>query len=89
MYNLVVYIFNINYILFMLLWLFRFFSLYLPQPSSPHSLAPEIPLLTFTHHTWVWDQSLPHLYPSYQSQCGFFLNSVSCRTSIQLDYWRF
>ena len=27
-------------------------------------------------HIWVWDQPISHLCHSYQSQCGFFLNSV-------------
>ena len=33
-------------------------------------------LLIFTHHTWVWDHPGQLLRPSYQSQCGFFFNSL-------------
>ena len=30
----------------------------------------------FVRHIWVWDHPIPCLCPSYQSQCGFFFNSV-------------
>ena len=42
--------------------------------------APEISLLIFIHHTWVWDQPIPHLHvsapPTSLDGCGFFFNSV-------------
>ena len=31
----------------------------------------QIYFLFFTHHIWVWDQSVLCLYPSYQFCCGF------------------
>ena len=39
-------------------------------------LAHGIPLPIFLRHSWVWDQTVPHLCPSYQAQCSFFFNSV-------------
>ena len=39
-----------------------------------------------TYHTWVWDQPVQCLHPSYQSRCGFFFSSVvGGRTFIQLE----
>ena len=38
--------------------------------------TPKISLPIFMHYTWVWDQPVPCLLPSYQSQCSFFFNSV-------------
>ena len=37
---------------------------------------PEISIQIFIHHTGVWDQPILCLHHSYQSQCGFFFNSV-------------
>ena len=39
-------------------------------------LTPEISLQIFICHTSVWDQPVPGLCPSYQSQCGFFFKSI-------------
>ena len=42
--------------------------------GTPHSWY--IPL-KFIHHMWVWDQPVPRLHPSYQSNgCGFFNSEV-------------
>ena len=43
--------------------------------SSKGTSAPEISLLIFILHMLVWDQPILHLYPSYQSWCGFFFIS--------------
>ena len=40
-------------------------------------LASEISLLAFIHHLWVCNQAVRSLQPPYQSQCGFFFNSVA------------
>ena len=36
----------------------------------------EISLPISIYHIWVWDQPVPHLQPSYQSQCSFFNSLV-------------
>ena len=38
--------------------------------------TPEISLQIFICHMWVWDQPILRLHLSYQSQCGFFFNSI-------------
>ena len=47
---------------------------------TPHSIGgtstTEISLLIFICHTWVWDQPVNCLCPSYQSWCGFFVSLV-------------
>ena len=65
-------------------------------------LAPEVTLLNFIHHTWVWDYhpaaslhaipaalSSPPLatsMPSYLSGWVWLLLILGCRTSIQLNF---
>ena len=44
--------------------------------SSQRTSAAEIALLTFIHHTWVWDQLLLCCHPSYHPHCGFLFNSL-------------
>ena len=47
--------------------------------------SPDIPPKFLS--TWVWDQPVPHLCPSYESGRMWFLQFCSCQTSIQLNFW--
>ena len=40
------------------------------------SSATEMSLPIFIWHTCMWDQPVPHFYPTYQSWCGFFFKSL-------------
>ena len=44
------------------------------------TLLPRYPSQIFIHHTWIWDQPIPHLSPPPTSLdgCGFF-NSIIVR----------
>ena len=47
------------------------------KPCSSGVIPPaQIPLRIFICHMWVWDQLIPHLQSSYQSQCSFFFKSL-------------
>ena len=41
---------------------------------GPHT--PEISFPIFMYLTWVWDQHIPCVHPSFQSGCCFLFNSV-------------
>ena len=55
-----------------------------PLPLRGTSIA-EISLLILICHTWVWDQRILHLHPSYQSM-WLLLYIFSYRTAVQLDF---
>ena len=38
-----------------------------------NSLLPRYPSRSFIYHTWMWDQPVPCLFPSYQSGWMWFL----------------
>lgn len=54
-----------------------------PPHSSGSTSAAEISLWIFNCLSWVYNQPVPHLRPSYQSQCGCFFISFSDRASLQ------
>lgn len=48
-----------------------------PGLESPvWTSTAEISFSIFKYYMWVWDQHVPHLHPSSQSQCGFFYISL-------------
>lgn len=42
--------------------------------STVVASVSKISLLTFIQHVWVWEQSIPHLCPFYQSHMASALN---------------
>lgn len=46
-----------------------------PRPLTLQARLPQLRfLLILNHHTWVWQQPISHLCPSYQSQGIFFIS---------------